>query len=284
MALSACYQPLILLLILALGETSSLRCRAGTFDFDPTPITPTTPHLTRVGLADFPSTGSSWTKRLLDEVAREHGLPVPGCAMYPEGTRLLGHPESLFCHCGDSCEQLPSSALVKTHFPAQSQTGFIGTAGQYQTAMTWHKLVVLQRHPVPTLRSNVKRWGGGTSAVTLNCWWAWWKRVAEALPSDKVHYLKYEKLCEDTVGELYKLLQFLGNEYASISRERVQKIFDEKDLGCIHAHEIWDSNNPRSERENNWMRDTKDLTRDWGYNTSLPFTRGGSGGANLRGG
>lgn len=209
---------------------------------------------TRVVMADYPSTGSSWLRHMLSELASRAGVANPTCSIYPEGgcswyaddeqttaTRLDCKPSlrSYDERSGGEC-LMPPTALVKSHFPAQELQHGVAVDSTYQFSRTMRldKLVLLARNPLDTLRSNRERWGANVED-NLACWAAWWAPVASALAAQgKLLVLRYEELCEDTAGSLVALLKFLGSPYDSWGEKDVEAMLsDNAELRCLHAGE-----------------------------------------------
>jgi len=227
---------------------------------------------TRVLMADYPSTGSSWLKQLLTVVATSEGYGSPACAIYPEGDRKLpGDVSEVFCECADS-DVKPDAALIKTHYPAQElYNGESLASGQYNASMGNDRILQLVRHPIASISSNVDRWGGNLQRQSgnLQCWGAWGERVKGAMDNKKnVLVLRYEDLCSNTAAKVHEVLQYLGGSFKSISLTSVEASLAAcPDLACIHKHDLERQTQVTSENEF-ILDDLQDLMTSWGYSTA----------------
>lgn len=226
-----------------------------------------TTRFTRVTLADYPSTGSSWLKFLLAATAKAANAGNPSCSIYSE--HECQPSRDVDCDC-NGFRTNQDAALIKSHYPAQElfnhQT--IDSA-QYNATMKYDRIVQLVRHPIASIKSNVDRWNVSIPAQSVNllCWGAWWERAKEVAGDANVLVLRYEDLCMNTTGKVHEVLQFLGGSFASISLSSVSATLDERpDLQCIHQNDLRSQTQvtPGSEFI---MRDHKDLMSRWGYRT-----------------
>lgn len=250
--------------------TSSSQCPPGSEVFTlSTESRPTRREFTNVVLADYPSTGSSWLRVLLEKVSVSDGATTcgaPGCSIYKG--EWESPCESNNAHCPCSWSPASGARLVKDHYPALDlwQNASLNSR-VYEKTMDFDKVIHLLRHPVPTVTSNVRRFSGtpASQSETLRCWGKWWERVKATAGSDKVHVLRYEDLCRDTVVEVEKVLQFLGGCYSGISASSIQKtIQDNPDLECIHKDELFDM--AAGLHAETIINEVGDLMDIWGYN------------------
>lgn len=189
------------------------------------------------------STGSTWLRFLLAAVSRgsDSGCAPPFCAIYPDGRRPPCKVDRAWCNC--EWNQSQGARLVKTHWPQGElfRGAPLTENEQHRDSMYFDKLVRLVRHPVSTVRSNIRRWGGQPATVSQNlrCWTEHWDRVAAQLDAGKVHFLSYERMCVNTSHEIHKVLQFLRGCYASISLASVERaILAHSDLKCKHRKDL----------------------------------------------
>jgi hypothetical protein len=225
-------------------------------------------NFTRVLLADYPSTGSTWLKQLLTAVATSKKMGSPSCAIYNEGDcKLPGH---VSCEC-NNFDSRRDAALIKTHFPAQELYNSAPLAdNQYSSSMTYDRLVQLVRHPIASINSNIDRWGGAlhTQSKNLQCWGQWWERVKDAADDDKkVLVLRYEDLCINTTAKVHEVLQHLGGNFASISLQDVNtSLAARPDLACIHTEDLQSQTQATPQNEF-ILDDLGELMGVWGYST-----------------
>jgi len=216
-------------------EKTNTQCLEGsdTFSLSADPQTSAS-SFARNMLADYPSTGSTWLLRLVNSAANTTGSAPAGCSIYGE----FGAKVDEDTHCPDSNFTERGAALVKTHFPAQQQYrhASLANSSQYGRSMRFDRLVVLLRHPLATVRSNINRWRGSTltQADNLECWANWWGRAARALPAESVHVLRYEDMCKDTAAELARVTAFLGAPLAEDGTQPVleQMLAEDPNLSC----------------------------------------------------
>jgi len=221
----------------------------------------------RVVMADYPSTGSSWLKKLINVVARDaqHPCGEPACDIYNEA-QCAHAEEGLTCPCSWNAKD-DGSLFFKTHFPAQEIFRNMPlNDAQYKKTMHFDKILYLLRHPVATMNSNADRWGGSPASMarTLECWGLWWERARASVGESQVHMLHYEDLCLDTPEILHGVLQFLGGCYKNISKEDVSRTLSkDKKLSCIHQQNLYTQANGRDKAR---IETTMgDLMRTWGY-------------------
>jgi hypothetical protein len=223
---------------------------------------------TRVLLADYPSTGSTWLKQLLTAVATSEKMGSPSCAIYNEGDCKL--PGRVSCDCNDF-DTKRDAALIKTHFPAQELYNDQPLAdNQYNASMTYDRLIQLVRHPIASINSNLDRWGGAlrSQSENLQCWGQWWERVKDAVDDDKkVLVLRYEDLCMNTTAKVHEVLQHLGGNFASISLQDVDtSLAARPDIACIHTKDL-QSQTQATPQSEFILKDLGELMGIWGYNT-----------------
>mgnify|MGYP006150681271 CR=1 FL=1 len=225
----------------------------------------------RTMLADYPSTGSTWLLRLVNSVANATGTAPAGCAIY--GEYAVKVDEDTYCPDTNMSER--GAALVKTHFPAQDQyrRKSLADSRQYGRSMRLDRLVVLLRHPLAAVRSNIKRWRGSTStqASNLECWANWWGRAARALPASSVHVLRYEDLCTDTAGEVARVIAFLGSPLAEQGTLPVieRMLTETPSLACS---EHTDHAAPYTAAEQSMLKRWTDRMQAWGYGNASAAT------------
>lgn len=218
-------------------------------------------------MTDYPSTGSTWLMELL-QVASHHACGPPGCSIYTDdGGRC--HPfKNMHCPCDWDEDQ--GAMLFKTHFPAQeihAQSTF--QDWQYNVSMRFDKMLLLVRHPVATVNSNIQRWGGESSYTsgTLRCWGEWWDRARKKARPDGVRVVRYEDLCEHTAQTVYNVLQFLGGCYGTIDIAQVQqRIQARADLACKYtAGDLQAQTAAVGSGDRAVIRTLKPLLKVWGY-------------------
>jgi len=241
------------------------------------------PGFTKVMLADYPSTGSTWLRELLVAVSKAADAGNPSCDIYHEGKcELKGHAD-FQCDC-DGLLSNQGAVLVKSHFPAQELFHGSSVTGswQYDKTMEYDKLLQIVRHPVSSVMSNIRRWGGDVNyqSENLHGWGDWWEEAKATKGKDNL-VLRYEDLCLNTTAKVYEVLQFLGAEFATISLEDVgntlesnpelSSIYDEQDIHRSTAitpetQPIVDIN---EELMSKWGYRTDDIS-EWKDEASLP--------------
>jgi hypothetical protein len=243
-------------------------------------------NFTRVMLADFPSTGSTWLKQLLAATATAQNIGNPSCAIYPEGQ--CGPSRGVYCAC-DGYRSDQDAGLIKSHYPAQelyNQSSIAST--QYSETMKYDRIVQLVRHPIASINSNMNRWGGSAAMVrlSLHCWGAWWERAKEKAGHANVLLLHYEDLCLNTTSKVHEVLQFLGGSFASISLADVgSSLAKRPDLDSRYNKNDLNSQTQAAASEMSDMitSEDKDLMSRWGYRTDGTSEWAGSGPSQLLG-
>jgi len=232
----------------------------------------------RVVMADFPSTGSTWLLKLVTAVTTDGGACAsPSCSVYGQ-EKIGGHANAynclvdkpgVYCPCGNRWTPSQGALVFKTHFPVgplMKQQSFEGPA--YEASSQYVKMLLLVRHPIPTIKSNMQRWGGKASALSenLRCWGKWWERGREAVGDTNVHLMRYEDLCLNTAQVLHDFLQFLGGCYKEISLESVQSTLSRsKSLECYYTHTLGKMSASVSFLDRQIIQKVEDLMPLWGY-------------------
>lgn len=231
---------------------------------------------TRVAMTDYPSTGSTWLMELL-RVASKHTCSSPACSIYTEdGGRC--HPyKNIHCPCDWGEDQ--GAMLFKTHFPAQeifSRSTF--RDWQYNISMRFDKMLLLVRHPVATIKSNLQRWGGDSDYLSgnLHCWGEWWNRARREAGHDRTTVVRYEDLCEHTSRTVYEVLQFLGGCYGTIDPGYVRKQLEARpDLACIYTvGDLEAQTTAVTSEDRAVIRSLAPLFAKWGYKADGSEWRG----------
>lgn len=228
------------------------------------------PGFTTTILADYPSTGSTWLKKLLGAVSQEKVAGNPSCAIYPEGKCKLNGTKGIYCDC-DGFNPYQDAALVKTHFPSQEMLVHHDVHDwQYDRSMNFDKLVHLVRHPASAVMSNIHRWKGvpvHVQANNLKDWGKWWEK-AKVEKGKPVMLLRYEDLCTNTSAKVHEVLQFIGGRFANIPLEHIETVLrTHPKLQSIHgAHDFHTTTQRSSETEPVFtMTELTDLMSTWGY-------------------
>jgi len=262
-------------------------CPSDTFNL-PVPTAGTNSSYTRVILADFPSTGSTWMRNMLDTVCTSgFGLECgpPGCSVYDDcnPTNESEKHEDFWCPAG--WHQEDGSVLIKTHFPS-AEFGEYQDSEVYAASTSFDKVVMMVRHPISLIDSMMYRFSSTAgsnerlknetivAAWNLACWGEWWRRVANNLGAGKVHIMRYEDLCFDAVNQLDQIAQFMGGRYRNITKVHLQRMIDNNlDYACIHRDALVNVVEKKTEMDNRIMCIVGNLFEYWGYNESSPYSK-----------
>lgn len=225
---------------------------------------------TRVVMADYPSTGSTWLRQMLSAISIAEKLGNPSCSIYPEGECKPDSTNDIQCDC-DGFDPQPDAVLFKSHYPAQElyHHGSLNSS-QYHATMGFDKILQLVRHPRDTVLSNIHRWGGSLSKQSdnLHCWGLWWERAKEAAGDENVLVVRYEELCGSTAETMHDVCQFLGGRFAAIPLEEIEKTLgDRPDLACLRNSSNETSLAEIGSESTPALPDMSELLYRWGYST-----------------
>lgn len=221
----------------------------------------------QVIMASYPNTGSTWLNKLLTASAGDI-CASPSCSIYErEGECEVS--DGAYCPCSMGSQPSLDALLKKTHFPAQELfRGRTLVDEQYNKSMRFDRVILLARHPVATVNSNVYRSGGTRymMARNLECWSRWWDRVRASVDEESWKVIRYEDLCLNTAETVHQVLQFIGGCYHRISREDVQSAIDaEPELQCLHAHDFESVPGVEDNEDKLTMELMRDFFLQWGY-------------------
>jgi len=193
----------------------------------------------RVAMADFPTTGSSFIRSLLQGVAHSVGLGSPNGDIYATHEQTVTSFEKVYTH--PDWNSSMGSTVFKTHFPGNEYMNVIEDKSpkslakipdRHNASMHFDKLLVMLRHPHATVRSNTDRWEGKCYqdskciANGLTCWANWWQSVISKVGQDSnIFYLRYEDLCLHTAQKLKEVFNFIGGAYTSVTPDDIDKFF-----------------------------------------------------------
>lgn len=181
----------------------------------------------RVMLASFPSSGNSWLRYLLN-AAMQSGT----CALYnePQGPASLATPAgTTYCPTHSNKWQDPwaeSSGvmIVKTH-----SDGCIKSEKAWKKQHMFNKLIILTRHPLDVMASIFKRrFGHGN----IHGWYENMEHFRCLVGSERALVVHYEDLCANTVGEMERILEFIGKKDAGFHERFSQLLQNHPNLLC----------------------------------------------------